>query len=127
MTEKSHVTLEQQACLVCGQAFDTGSLLLDRRLRPRFEHKTCTGWGLCPEHQKRHDEGYIALVCVDPKKSVALDDAAKVWRTGAVAHVRRSVAQRILTGISDKDLERPMVFCEPEVIEKLEAMSKGAD
>ena len=33
MDEKSHVSLEQHACLVCGVSFDTGSILLDKRLR----------------------------------------------------------------------------------------------
>ena len=33
MDDKSHVSLEQQLCLMCGTAFDTGNILLDRRLR----------------------------------------------------------------------------------------------
>ena len=52
MSDKSHVSIEQHICLVCGAAFETGSILLDRRLRASMEHHTKTGWGLCPEHQK---------------------------------------------------------------------------
>ena len=33
MNDKSHVSLEQHVCLVCGKAFDTGTILLDKRLR----------------------------------------------------------------------------------------------
>ena len=33
MNDKSHVSLEQHVCLVCGTAFDTGAILLDKRLR----------------------------------------------------------------------------------------------
>jgi hypothetical protein len=46
MDDKSHVSQEQQLCLVCGTTFATGSLLLDRRLRASLKHHTMTGWGL---------------------------------------------------------------------------------
>ena len=62
MNDKSHVSLEQHVCLVCGKAFDTGTILLDKRLRASMEHHTKTGWGLCPEHQKLADDGFVALV-----------------------------------------------------------------
>lgn len=45
MSEKSHASLEQHVCLVCGTAFDTGRILLDKRLRACMEHHTTTGWG----------------------------------------------------------------------------------
>lgn len=61
MNDKSHVSLEQHVCLVCGAAFDTGAILLDRRLRASMKHHTATGWGLCPEHQKLSDDGFVAL------------------------------------------------------------------
>ena len=61
MNDKSHVSLEQHVCLVCGKAFDTGTILLDKRLRASMEHHTKTGWGLCPEHQKLADDGFVAL------------------------------------------------------------------
>ncbi|WP_430522156.1 hypothetical protein [Pseudomonas aeruginosa] len=48
MNDKSHVSLEQHVCLVCGTAFDTGAILLDKRLRASMERHTATGWGLCP-------------------------------------------------------------------------------
>jgi len=62
MNDKSHVSLEQHACLVCGSTFDTGSILLDRRLRATMERHTTTDWGLCPEHQRLFSEGFVALV-----------------------------------------------------------------
>ena len=60
MDDKSHVSLEQQLCLVCCTAFDTGSILLDRRLRASLKHHTTTGWGLCPEHQRLFSESFVA-------------------------------------------------------------------
>jgi len=55
MDDKSYVSLEQRLCLVCGTPFDTGNLLLDRRLRASMERHTVTSWGLCAEHQKLAD------------------------------------------------------------------------
>src|SRR3546814_1103109 len=49
MHDKSHVSLEQHVCLVCGTAFDTGAILLDKRLRASMERHTKTGWGLREE------------------------------------------------------------------------------
>jgi hypothetical protein len=43
MNDQSHVSLEQHVCLVCGKAFDTGTILLDKRLRASMEHHTKTG------------------------------------------------------------------------------------
>lgn len=69
MNDKSHVSLEQHVCLVCGASFDTGAILLDKRLRASMERHTATGWGLCPEHQKLSDDGCVALVECDPQRS----------------------------------------------------------
>jgi hypothetical protein len=119
---KSFVTLEQHQCAVCGVAFDTGAILLDKRLNDRFEHKTLTGVSLCPEHKKRYDEGYVALIEVDPEQSVA--DGSKMTpenahRTGTIAHVKRDVyAKAFNIPVPDG----PMAFCEPEVIKYLESL-----
>ena len=66
---KSYVTMEQHICIICGKEFDTGALLLDKRLRKQFDQHTTTGIGMCPEHKKLHEEGYIALVGIDVSKS----------------------------------------------------------
>lgn len=118
MDEKSHVSLEQNVCAVCGKVFDTNAILLDERLRPRFSRHTVTGFGLCEEHQKLHDGDYVALVAIDESKSSShkIED---VYRTGSVAHVRRQVAKQIF----DVDIGTgPLVFCEPEVIDRLQEM-----
>jgi hypothetical protein len=68
MNHKSHVSMEQYVCLVCGVAFDTGAILLDKRLRASMKRYTATRLGLCTEHQKLADEGFVALVkCSCPK------------------------------------------------------------
>ena len=127
MNDKSHVSLERRVCLVCGKAFDTGNLLLDRRLRASMERHTTTGWGLCEEHRRLSDAGYIALVECDTGRSglAESDDRLKpeqAWRTGRVAHLKREVFAKVF----DEPVEETQacVFVEEGVIAKLEAMTE---
>lgn len=119
---KSYVTLEQHQCVVCGRAFDTGAILLDKRMKDRFEHKTLTGVSLCPEHKKLYDEGYIAMVECDPTQSTADGSTMKpenAHRTGKIAHIRRTVYEQVFdVAVPDG----PMAFCEPDVIKHLESL-----
>lgn len=130
MSDKSHVSMEQHVCQVCGIKFDTGSLLLDRRLRDSMERYTTTGWGLCPEHQKLFDDGYVALVECDPQRSGMTSSTDRLkpenaYRTGRIAHLRRSVFADIFDTPVEADL--PLVFIEPGVIEQLQAMEKSSE
>src|SRR2546427_5891346 len=92
MNDKSHVSMEQHVCLVCGVAFDTGAILLDKRLRASMERHTTTGWGLCAEHQKLADDDFVALVECDPQRSGSPNGSVKpeqAYRTGRLAHLKR--------------------------------------
>jgi hypothetical protein len=130
MNDKSHVSLEQHVCLVCGSTFDTGSILLDRRLRATMERHTTTGWGLCPEHQRLFSEGFVALVECDPQRSrmPSGDGSMKpeqAHRTGRLAHLKRGAfAQVFNTSIA---VDQPCVFVEPGVIERLQSMVVPAE
>ncbi len=124
MSDKSHVSLEQRVCLVCGKPFDTGSILLDKRLRPSMERHTTTGWGLCPGHQKLSDDGFVALVECDPQRSGSPANGRmkpdQAYRTGRLAHLRRAAFTKIFDApISD---DQACVFVEPGVIERLQSM-----
>lgn len=129
MTEKSYVSIEQHVCLVCGKPFDTNSILLNRRLSNTMEQYTVTGWGLCPEHDKLFHEGYLALVGADESKSEKTPSGnikpQGAYRTGEVVHIRREVARRILNVPIPDDL--PMMFCDKEVVAKLEQMMKESE
>ncbi|WP_295380794.1 ATPase [uncultured Pseudacidovorax sp.] len=125
MDHKSFVSLEQRLCTVCGRPFDTGHLLLDKRLRPSMTHHTTTGWGLCPEHQKLFDEGFVALIECDPARSGVPAGSTRLqpeqaYRTGRLAHLRREVFTRVFNVAIDD--EQACVFVESGVIERLEAM-----
>ena len=123
---KSYVTMEQKLCCVCGKEYDTNALLLDRRLKPVFDMHTTTGYGLCPDDQKKYDEGYLALVVSDESRSTFTNGKltqAGAYRTGVVIHIRRSVALRVFKGLNACTL--PMVFINQEVAEHLSKLTKG--
>lgn len=89
MTDKSHVTLEQKQCIVCGIMYDTGKLLLDTKLRNVFAQHTCTGYGLCHEHDMLYKRGYVALIeCVNDTQPVSIND---VVRSGRVLSIPKQV------------------------------------
>lgn len=123
--DKSYVTMEQKQCIVCGKTFDTGSILLDRTLKNRFDMHTVTGIGMCEEHENLRKLGYVAMIGIDPTKSRItgnnVDDLSQAYRTGEIAHIRESAFKAIF----NSEVPPKMVaFCEQEVITKLEAMQK---
>jgi hypothetical protein len=89
-----------------------------------MERHTATGWGLCPEHQKLSDDGFVVLVECDPQRSGSQADGRtqpeRAYRTGRLAHVRHTVfAQVFNVSIEDK---QACVFVEPSVIDQLQSM-----
>lgn len=96
--EKSFVTEASALCPVCCKECNTGDILLNTQLSNTFERVTCVGWGdMCPEHQKLRDEGYVALVEVDLSKSGRPVTYNSAYRTGRLAHVRRSAWDNMFT------------------------------
>ncbi|HEI6793850.1 MULTISPECIES: hypothetical protein [Enterobacteriaceae] len=129
MNDKSHVSLERHVCLVCGVTYDTGNLLLDKRLRASMERYTTTGWGLCAEHQKLSDDGFVALVECDPQRSGSPAGGGRLkpeqaYRTGKLAHLKRHVFARMFN--VPIEANQPCVFVEPGVIEQLASMVSPA-
>ena len=124
---KSHVSLEQHQCPVCGTTFDTNTVLIHKQLTPVLEHHTVTGRSLCPVHQQLSDDGYLALVeCDDTKSTVTAGHAKQeqVWRTGNIAHVRRSVAAQIFTReVTAKDT---MWFIDTEAFAMMQQLAAEA-
>lgn len=125
---KSHVSMEQAICVVCGKPYDTGAILLDRRLRDSLERKTVTGWGMCPKHEGLRAKGYVALVAVDegrsgkdrrlpaPPNTMRPEDA---YRIGEIAHVRAAVFPNIFNCPVPPQM---VAFVELAVIEKIKVM-----
>ena len=87
---------------------------------------TATGWGLCPEHQKLSDDGFVALVECDPPRSGVSSGTGRIkpaqaYRTGSCAHLKREAFARVFDVPIAAD--QPCVFFEPGVIERLQAMT----
>lgn len=95
--EKSHVSLETKICPACDKQHQTGSILLDRRLKESMDRETPTGFALCPEHKK---DGFVCLIVCDPSKSQPSVDGTMLpqnaYRTGEVIHMKKSAAKHIL-------------------------------
>lgn len=111
MPDKSYVSLEQHICQVCGIACDTGAVLVDRRLKASMDRHTVTGYGLCQEHRKLFDDGYVALV--ERTESGEL--------TGTIVHMRRTKFDEFFTVALESDM--PMVYVHPEVVELLKTIA----
>lgn len=122
--DKSHVSLEQKVCPVCGVTFDSGAILLDRRLRQSMERTTITGWDLCPDHQAKYDEGFIALVeCDEAKGSGNKPD--EVWRTGPIVHIKQEAFDRVfdIPSTSGDGTMMPFMWIAADVTKILTDMS----
>lgn len=117
---KSYVSMETKQCLVCAKEFNVG-VLLDRRLSNSLESKTLTGYGLCDEHSKLFEDGYIALIGIDESKSTVETNGSilphNAYRTGNVIHVKYSVLEGFFNVPINKSL--PLIFVEDAVIDKL--------
>ncbi len=126
--DKSFVTLEQKVCAVCAVTYDSGALLIDKRLRDKFNKYTTTGFGMCDEHQKLKDDGYIALVACDESKSDKMPNGnlspEGAYRTGGIAHLRKSVWPDIMNVPIPKD---GVCFCDELVIEALQGILLADD
>jgi hypothetical protein len=126
--EKSHVTMERLMCIVCGKEFDSGNLLLDTRMRKQFDKHTTTGYGLCEEHKKLHEDGYLALIVCDESKSKPVGDGLKnedAHRTGEIIHIRRTAFKKIFTGVSAEAINGAVMFLSSETAEQLKQISQG--
>jgi len=125
--EKSHVGMEYKICIVTGKKYSTGSLLLDTRLQESLEKEEVTGWGLCPEVEKYLNDGFVALIGIDPEQSSLSEDntisPGGAYRTGNVAYVKRHVFDKMVG--KDKKYENvKYTFVEDEVINFLNQLKE---
>ena len=123
---KSYVSMEQKLCTVCGKSYDSGAILLDRRLKESMERCTVTGFGMCEEHQALADKGYIALVGVDESKSEVSPDGnilpQHAYRTGHFIHMKKEACLGMFNIPEDKI--QTVIFVEQQVVEMLEQKAK---
>lgn len=113
---KSHVSMEQNVCPICRETFDTGAILLDRRLRDSMERHTTTGASICPACITQSEDGWIALVGADgPTRNGKLKPQDAVY-TAEYLWVKRYVADQLFDVSLDT---HPFVYLEPAAIERV--------
>lgn len=97
---KSYVSMSYHVCPVCTTEVPQNEIIMDTRLRPKFDDKTCTGWGMCPTCQKLKNDGYIAIVeILNTHTPESINDWA---RTGNYAHLSADA----FTNIFNVDLSK---------------------
>lgn len=121
-------TILTYQCPVTGKVWESNEIAIPTRLYgdkawQNQEKNTHAGLQPCPEVQERLDDGYVALVAIDPDKSeyepngnVKLEGA---FRTGQIAYMKRDRMKDIL-GADPGD--HPMIFIDSEVANQLEKM-----
>lgn len=122
--EKQWITMEQHQCPACGKMHETGAILLDKHMRNSFPGQyTCTGFGFCPDCQKRIDEGYVILIEATnkPDNGQAHMHACEANRTGRICYLKKHVAKDMF------GMEVEMAFIDPEAYALLEKLGQQAE
>lgn len=123
--DKSFVSLEKAICPICNKEhnFNCG-IVIDEKLQPRFNRETITHIGMCEEHQKYLDNGYIYIIEIDESKSsfknnnkntLSLEDA---YKTGRYCMLKKEIAIDIF---DKKDIPN-IIFSNNELMDQLENM-----
>lgn len=110
--------MEQKQCPICGKIEDTGSLLLDKRLRKQFDYKTLTGFGMCKECEEFSKEYLTLIVCKnmhDKRTTLKVEEAD---RTGELIRIKYGAAKNIF----NIPLDLPMAFIDEEAANKIKSM-----
>lgn len=117
---KSYVTLETYICPICGKEHESGNLLLDTRLRDKFDKYTPTDYAVCDDCQEMIDDDYFALIevtnSIDNRETLGISDAN---RTGAILWIKKEVAEDIFN-VDIEDFN--FAFVDKEVIKLLKDM-----
>lgn len=127
--EKSYVSIAQEVCFVTGNLYDSGEILIDKRMENSMEHKTTVGMGICPEVRELFAKGYVALIEIDLAKSgrgndkkLSLKDA---YRTGNIAYLKRDVLKELFT-VPLED-SQDIVYIDEKTFQHLVELKKRAE
>lgn len=116
------IPVEQNICPVTGEIFLTGHLLFDRMGKgEKLEPQIITGYSFSPDVADMIEKGNVALVVIDPKKSIAVDPSSpkenEAIRTGDFLYLDRKIAEKLFG--KDKFEEKPMAYIEKDTYDQL--------
>ena len=127
--EKSYVSIAQEVCFVTGNLYDSGEILIDKRMENSMEHKTTVGMGICPEVEELFDKGYVALIEVDSAKSGSGNDKElspkDAYRTGNIAYLKRDVLKELFT--MPLEDSQNIVYIDEKTFQHLVELEKRAE
>lgn len=134
--EGSHVGMGISQCPVTGHLW-TNTVLLAKKYMPGRELKPVKpihkyefiGQEPLPEVVEMFEEGYIALIEIDPDKSttgangrMSLEDA---HRTGVLAWLKQDMARHVLQVPEDQELSQ-IAFISPDMTKQIGDIAKAA-
>ncbi len=114
---KSHVSMGQHVCPVCGKVHDSGEILIDKRLKDSLEKYTVTGYGECEECKAKIDDDRVAMVVASGGVAgdrLQMEDAN---RTGEIIFLRRYLFNQLFNVEISED--QRMVFIDPDAAEMI--------
>lgn len=119
MEEKSHVGMGHYVCPVCGIEHGT-EILLNRRMKATLTRHEYLGQSLCPEDQKKFDEGFIAFIeCENSDSTKDKLKQEEAVRTGRIFHIQKDAIGKLF---NSAPIDTPFVFCQKEVGDMLVEM-----
>ena len=72
---------------------------------------TVTGYGLCKDHQKMYDDGFVALIEVENEPDGDTLHQSEAYRTGKIAHIKKEYLK--------VDQDTPVMFVQKGVLDEL--------
>lgn len=125
--DNDFVAMAEHICPICGcKHTHNTEVLIDKHLREIPEDKRVTGYGLCEEHQKLFDDGFVALIPVtnipteDTNATLNFNDADRI---GGFIHLRKTVFNDIFN--TEVSAEQELVFVDKEVCDMLIKMNEN--
>lgn len=115
---KSYVSLERNICPICGFEFDTGSIIMDKRLKNTLDHSMMTGYSYCPECNEQIGKGFTALVEEDEE----LREGNRPYRTGRIMFLKKEDVSKVFV----YDTIPEVAYITKEVYDYLVALSTNA-
>lgn len=117
-----NVAVEQQICEICGHNVETGAILLDRRLRGKFENMhVTTGIGRCAGCKTLVAEDRVALVTILDQGQGDMITNENAVRTGSLIWMKRHIFNDIFSVDQDTD-KFDFMFIDKEIENKIRDM-----